>query len=159
MCGRCGEDADKFFSIKPRRRKGDRKTGELADRCGACSSASLCYAPVTGRRENWQGTPSVYCQCDEHDAGYGPPPPSLSLTHTHAHTHTHTHTRARARPTGARPAADAAALVHQHLDHVVSNMCCVVPQNAVCRASRQELLRLQRECTRCIQFVRKRKSA
>jgi hypothetical protein len=34
MCGRCGEDADKFFTLKPRRRKGDRKTGELQDRCG-----------------------------------------------------------------------------------------------------------------------------
>ena len=34
MCGRCGEDADKFFSIKPRRRKGDRKLGELQDRWG-----------------------------------------------------------------------------------------------------------------------------
>jgi hypothetical protein len=32
MCGRCGEDADKFFSLKPRRRKGDRKSGELTDR-------------------------------------------------------------------------------------------------------------------------------
>lgn len=50
MCGRCGEDADKFFSIKPRRRKGDRKAGELTDRCAVgCSrvagwpcSCSLC---------------------------------------------------------------------------------------------------------------------
>jgi hypothetical protein len=40
MCGRCGEDADKFFSIKPRRRKGDRKTGELTDRSVACKIAT-----------------------------------------------------------------------------------------------------------------------
>jgi hypothetical protein len=26
-------------------------------------------APLTPGKENWQGTPSIYCQCDEHDAG------------------------------------------------------------------------------------------
>lgn len=43
MCGRCGEDADKFFSIKPRRRKGDRKLGELQDRWGG-GLAGYCTA-------------------------------------------------------------------------------------------------------------------
>jgi hypothetical protein len=30
---------------------------------------------VTRSKKHWQNTPSIYCQCDEHDAGYiwGPP--------------------------------------------------------------------------------------
>jgi hypothetical protein len=48
MGGRCGEEADALFTTKPRRRKGDRKTGELADRCGARRAATR--APGSGSR-------------------------------------------------------------------------------------------------------------
>jgi hypothetical protein len=36
-----------------------------------CGLMSACDA----KEKHWQNTPSLYCQCDEHDAGYIPGPP------------------------------------------------------------------------------------
>jgi hypothetical protein len=38
--------------------------------CLAQCSSFLLWAPVTQGTDNWRGTPSFDCQCDEHDAGY-----------------------------------------------------------------------------------------
>jgi hypothetical protein len=40
----------------------------------ADARAEMCaiklIAPVAGGKEDWQAVSSVYCQCDEHGAGY-----------------------------------------------------------------------------------------